>query len=897
MDGGATLGSAPVSQTGVATFPVSTLSVAQHSITAVYAGNTNYAGSTSAALSQKVQQATTSIILTSVQNPSIAGKGVTLSVAVNSTASTANGTVTFFDGTTIIGQEVLNAAGNATLTVPSLPIGVHNITATYNGDVNNLTSGSNPLTQTVQIATTNVSLSTSLNPATAGVAVSLSATLAGNGGPPTGTILFQDGTATIGTVAVSAAGIFNFVPSFLSVGTHTLTVTYSGDPNNATSISAPITEIVQQASTTTALISSQNPSAFNQSLTFTANVSSAGLIPGGSVSFQDGATVLGIGALDASGVAAITTTALALGTHPIIAVYSGDANHTTSKSSTLNQQILQGTTISLGSSLNPSTAGKSVTFNASLQGVAGLVPTGTVTFKDGGTVLVVAALDATGTAAYSTSTLAVGSHPITAVYSGDTNYQVNTSATLTQTVQIAATNIALSSDANPALVGAPVTLSAALTGNGGPLAGTVTFEDGTAVIGQGVMNSSGVATYTTISLTPGMHSITAVYSGDSDNSPNTSAVLQQQVRQPTTTSLASNINPSLRLDQVALTSTVTNGGSLHPTGSITFTDGTAVLGTVALDTTGTATLSLPTLAVGSHSIIATYSGDVADVPSASNPMTQPVSLRPTTDVLSATATSVTGGQQVTLISVVRWTGPVSPTGTMTFYSGSTILGTTTVDSTGVATLSVALSGNQSNLTAGYSGDSVYASSTSSATAVSGQLPTQFTITVNPNPVTLQSKQHITLTAKITSAQGFTDTLALGCLGLPFAATCTFSTDRPTLASNATQTLTIVLDTGSPLLAGPVATAKNSAPRSTSTTLLCFMPLGALLGLLLYRPRSRRLVSGLLMLLCGIILSLGISGCGLNVNGTPPGSYTFKMTAAGVNTGATQSADVVLTVTQ
>jgi hypothetical protein len=78
---------------------------------------------------------------------------------------------------------------------------------------------------------------------------------------------------------------------------------------------------------------------------------------------------------------------MALGTHPIIAVYSGDVNHATSKSSTLNQQILQGPANSLVSSLNPSTSGKSVTLTASLQGVAGLVPTGAVTFKDGGTVL------------------------------------------------------------------------------------------------------------------------------------------------------------------------------------------------------------------------------------------------------------------------------------------------------------------------------------------------------------------------------------------------------------------------------------------------------------------------------------------------------------------------------
>jgi len=165
-------------------------------------------------------------------------------------------------------------------------------------------------------------------------------------------------------------------------------------------------------------------------------------------------------------------------------------------------------------------------------------------------------------------------------------------------------------------------------------------------------------------------------------------------------------------------------------------------------------------------------------------------------------------------------------------------------------------------------------------------------------VTLQSLQHSTATLTITSLNSFTDKLDLGCLGLPFAATCTFSTDQVTLGANGTQVIQIVIDTGSPLTAGSQARLEQRTTGSIAT--LCFLPGGILLGLAIWRTRRRMRagLTGLLMLLLLVGLSSGLSGCGgLQVNGTPAGTYVFQVTATGTGTGVTHSMDVTLTVTQ
>ena len=219
-------------------------------------------------------------------------------------------------------------------------------------------------------------------------------------------------------------------------------------------------QTVNQANTTTTVISSANPSSFGQAVTFTATVtpnSPGAGTPTGTVTFLDGTTTLGSGTLDASGHATLTTSTLAAGAHTIKVTYGGDANFAASTSAALPQTVNSSTTAntatSLASNLNPSVFGQSVTFTATVTPTptgAG-TPTGTVTFLDGTTTLGTGTLNASGQATFttSTSTLAAGTHQITAAYGGDGNFAASTSTALTQTVTISLWTPPLAAPTNP----------------------------------------------------------------------------------------------------------------------------------------------------------------------------------------------------------------------------------------------------------------------------------------------------------------------------------------------------------------------------------------------------------------------------------------------------------------
>ena len=118
------------------------------------------------------------------------------------------------------------------------------------------------------------------------------------------------------------------------------------------------------------------------------------------------------------------------------------------------------------SSANTSVYGQSVTFTATVKAASpgSGTPTGTVTFYDGTTDLGNGTLSA-GTATFSTTFVVVGSHSITAVYSGDTNFTTSTSSALTQTVNQAATTTAVVSAVNPSIYGQPLTFTATVSAN------------------------------------------------------------------------------------------------------------------------------------------------------------------------------------------------------------------------------------------------------------------------------------------------------------------------------------------------------------------------------------------------------------------------------------------------
>lgn len=377
-----------------------------------------------------------------------------------------------------------------------------------------------------------------------------------------------------------------------------------------------IWEITTSKPTITMVSSSQNPSTFGQSVTFTAVVSSNLGTPTGAVQFKDGSSNMGAPVTLSGGSASITTASVSGGTHTITATYSGDANFADSAGTLPTQTVNQASsTIAVVSNGNPSVFGQSVAFTANISTTGPATPTGTVQFKDGGNDLGFPVTLSGTTATLATSVLSLGVHTLTAVYSGDTNFTGSTGSLPTQTVNQANSTTAVSSDHNPSAFGQAVTfkatVSASAPGSGTP-SGTVQFREGGSNLGPPVALSGGMATFTTSGLSVGEHTITVVYSGDPNFTDSTGSLSTQAVnRGDTSSGLSSSLNPSDVGQTVTFTAAIAASalGSGMPTGTVTFFDGVSSLGTSVLDGTGHATFATASLSAGAHDITVQYGGD------------------------------------------------------------------------------------------------------------------------------------------------------------------------------------------------------------------------------------------------------------------------------------------------
>jgi hypothetical protein len=890
-DGGTPLSNPiAIDASGHAMVAVSSLAVGTHTIVATYNGATNYAASTASVLNQQVQQTATAVTLNTSAANLLAGKPVSLTASVTSSTGVPTGSITFNDGATVLGTAALSGQGGATLTINSLPVGTNSITATYSGDANYTSNSSSPLTETVSLAQPIVTLSGPANAVDVGSSVLLTGTLSGPGVTPTGTLSVMDGAAILASQTLAANGRFSFSTSSLALGTQTLSVVYSGDSDNTPATSGAISVTIQQAPTATALSTSTNPGTVGQSITLTASVASESTGVSGTVSFTDGATVLGGAPLTAGGTVSLTLPALGFGVHSITASYSGDASHAASASAVLSERMIEPATATLTSNVNPAIAGMDVDLAAAVAASGGQTPTGIVVFSEAGQTLGSATLNSAGVAFLHTSALSVGQDAITATYAGDSNVAA-ISASVTETIVSATTQVGLSSSTQLATYGSGISLNATVTSNGMPPTGQVTFTDNGAPIGNTAVNSQGAATLAISTLAPGSHNIVAEYPGDARTAPASSTALNIVVKQATSLSVTSSANPAFTVSPITLTATLAATGGATASGTITFSDGSNAIGTASLNGRGVASLTLSSLPAGVHSITASYAGDGEDFASNSAALNQIVNLRGSSTTLSASHTDSSNPQAVTLIAVVQASGPDAASGTVSFSTASLQIGTAAVDANGVATLTILdESSSAENIVAQYSGDAVYAGSSSAATSVQAAAATQFTLSIDPAAVKLATTEHTTVALTLQSIAGFNDMIQLGCLGLPFAATCTFSAPGAKLAAGGSANVQLTIDTGDPLGMGAQTNARVRS--SGRGVLLCSLPAVLLLGLL---RRRRKLACAWLSLAC---ITFMISGCsGLHGASTPPGTYSFKVTASGQGSGATQSQVVALTVTQ
>jgi hypothetical protein len=233
FDGATLLGASVLDGSGVASFTTANLAVGSHGLTAVYNADSNCDTSTSPVDTQTVSQAATTTALTSSPDPSAYGQTKTLTATVNAVppaSGTPTGTVSFFDGATLLGTASL-AGGVSTLTTSALSVGSHALTAVFSGD-SNFTGSASPVdTQTVTQAATTTMLTSAPDPSVLGMPKTLTATVIPvppASGTPTGTVSFFVGAALLGTGTLSR-GVASLTTSSLTVGSQKISPVYTGD--------------------------------------------------------------------------------------------------------------------------------------------------------------------------------------------------------------------------------------------------------------------------------------------------------------------------------------------------------------------------------------------------------------------------------------------------------------------------------------------------------------------------------------------------------------------------------------------------------------------------------------------------------------------------------------------
>lgn len=408
----------------------------------------------------------------------------------------------------------------------------------------------------------------------------------------------------------------------------------------------------------------------------------------------------------------------------------------------------------------------------------------------------------------------------------------------------------------------------------------------------------------------GTHSMQLTYEGSTDFLPSRSAAYPVVILpDPTATSLTSSVSSAVVGSAISFNTTV---GDAYTTavGSVVFYDvpvavpaatasagglmplptGATAIGSAAVGAAGTASLNLSNLFVGTHYIVACFkagvnsSGTYNFLNSCSASVTELISKTAagplnTVTMLASSANPSAVGQSVSFTATVQTTGAFvgMPTGSVTFYDGSTSLGSVALTSSGTAVLTTsALAVGSHSITAVYAGSSTMATSTS---AVLTQLveqsltlaPNSFLLLVTPTTVPVYVGSSAVVTVQIVDLTNFNQPVSLSCGGLPSEATCHFAETTVPAGGGTTQ-----------LLVSP------AAPHDCGSSVPYFASFGgrgmlSLLGvstLVLCFSRRRKLQGiALVVMLCAIPAAL--SGCGTgNCTdfGVKPGDYSFTLVA-------------------
>ena len=470
--------------------------------------------------------------------------------------------------------------------------------------------------------------------------------------------------AVIDTIGMTAT----YTTSSLTTGTHPITSSYSGDySGNPAAISAVFDQVVNGVTPTLSVSCSPNPITYGSQNTNCSTSLTGGSSPTGTETW----TING-GAWTTTGVdgSAGGFAGYSAGTYTIAVVYSGDDDNNSVSSSTTLTISKATPSISVSCSPNPITYGsQNTTCTASVSGGA----TGTVTFTANGGGWTTVSLSGGTASATGFSDWNVGTYPVRAAYSGDSNFNAVSSST-SIAIQKAASSISFATSATTAIVGQSIGVSASVCCSQN---GTVQFYDST-------WNYANVATFgsgassTFSASTPGTYQLYASWPGDTNYNAATSAPINVTfVMANSSVSLACTPNPADLGQAVSCTATVSGGANGE---SVDFLDGATQIGAGTISS-GVATFSTTSLAVGTYSLTAEYVGDGTYNPSTSNAVSESINNPGTVTDISSNLNPSTYGQNVAFWAMVN-TGGTIPTGTVTFENGGASIGSGTVSAVG-----------------------------------------------------------------------------------------------------------------------------------------------------------------------------------------------------------------------
>ena len=552
--------------------------------------------------------------------------------------------------------------------------------------------------------------------------------------------------------------------------------------------------------------------------------------------------------------------------------------------------------VTLTASPSTALAGNPVELTAVVKSASSRVtttPTGSVSFFLGSTLLYTAPLSA-GSASFFTSNLLVGVNSLTAVYSGDADFNGSTSTPVTVSVAKANSSVSLTASPSTALIGSAVTLTAVVQS---ATAGTTTTPKGSVslYLGSTLLSTAPVVgdstRFVTMQLPAGVDSITAVYSGNADFNGSTSSIVSVTILNKANSSVSLTASPSTALigSAVTLTAVVQSATAdfrATPTGSVSFYLGSTLLGTASLvgDSTSFVFSQLP---LGANSLTAVYSGDADFNGSTSAPVTVTIAKADSSVSLTSSPSAISAGDSVSFTAVVKSASmgtTATPIGSVSFFLGSTPLGSAALSS-GVASLvTTQLPPGVDSITAVYSGDADF--NGSSSASISDQV-SSFALTLGRGsaPVFPGEPAVVTLTAS-PSGGAFTNPIIFSASGLPAGAAASFEPSSIT-PGNTAQESTLTIQTANQ------STAKDSERffgLRSATGLCILLPL---VGLSRIRREGKYGFRLMLFAIAALAAASPIGGCGGGFFVQPPQTYSITITAT--SGPVTQSSVFKLTI--